>query len=302
MELSEQVKSIRTNWAIGDAKRDEGLTTPESIRRFDNISYGPYANENLLDIYVKKDVTTLQPTIVNIHGGGWVYGSKEIYQFYCMSLAERGFTVVNINYRLAPETRFPGAVEDINAALTFIENNGKDFFIDKDRLILIGDSAGGQLVSHYATIFTNPAFAKLFDFNLPNVSIKALGLHCGVYDGKARAYEKGQLFAEEYLGLGGKKPSAELVERVDALKYMTGDFPPSFIVSAENDFLLSGVRPMKKHLEKLGVPCEAKVYGTKKRKEVAHVFEVNIRLPEATECNDDACAFYRKYVQEDCQD
>ncbi len=80
-----------------------------------------------------------------------------------MSLAQRGFTVVNINYRLAPETRFPGAVEDINQALTFIEKNGDKYFIDKNRLILVGDSAGGQLVSHYATIFTNPEFAKLAD-------------------------------------------------------------------------------------------------------------------------------------------
>ncbi len=296
MELSKQVMDIRTNWAIGDAKRDEGLTTPENIRRFDNISYGPYGKENLLDIYVEKSVSGLQPTIVNIHGGGWVYGSKDIYQFYCMSLAERGFTVVNINYRLAPETRFPGAVEDINRALAFIEEKGRDYFIDKDRLILIGDSAGGQLVSHYATVFTSPEFAGLFDFELPKVAIKAVGLHCGEYDGRARVLEKNPLFAGEYLGLRDSEPSPKLMEQVDALKYMTKDFPPAFIMSAENDFLLSGVEPMRKHLEALGVPCEARIYGSKEQKEVAHVFEVNIRLPEAKQCNDDACNFYKKYV------
>ncbi len=296
MELSKQVMDIRTNWAIGDAKRDEGLTTPSDIRRFDNISYGPYGIENLLDIYVEKKVSGLQPTIVNIHGGGWVYGSKDIYQFYCMSLAERGFTVVNINYRLAPETRFPGAVEDINRALAFIEEKGRDYFIDKDRLILIGDSAGGQLVSHYATVFTSPEFAGLFDFELPKVTIKAVGLHCGEYDGKKRIEEKNPLFAGEYLGLEGKEASPELIEKVDAIKYMTKDFPPAFIMSAENDFLLSGVEPLKKHLESLGVPCEARIYGSKEQKEVAHVFEVNIRLPEATKCNDDACRFYKRFV------
>ena len=111
MEISKLVQDIRINWAIGDAKRDAGLTTPDDIMRFDDISYGPYGKDNLLDIYVLKDTKTVRPTIVNIHGGGWVYGCKEIYQFYCMRLAERGFTVVNINYRLAPETRFPALRE-----------------------------------------------------------------------------------------------------------------------------------------------------------------------------------------------
>ena len=78
----------------------------------------------------------------------------------------RGFTVVNINYRLAPENKFPAAVEDINMAVKFIEEQGKDYFIDKDRLVMVGDSAGGQLVSHYAAILTNPEFAKLFDFEV----------------------------------------------------------------------------------------------------------------------------------------
>ena len=109
MKLSKTVQDIRTNWAIADAKRDEGLTTPDEIMRFDNISYGPYGKDNLLDIYVNKNVTGIQPAIVNVHGGGWVYGCKEVYQFYCMSLALKGFTVVNINYRLAPENRFPAA-------------------------------------------------------------------------------------------------------------------------------------------------------------------------------------------------
>ena len=96
--LSEFCKSN----AIDDAKRDEGLTTPDCIERFDNIRYGEH-ERNILDVYRPKDQKGKLPLIVSIHGGGWVYGSKEINQFYCMSLAERGFAVVNFSYRLAPE-------------------------------------------------------------------------------------------------------------------------------------------------------------------------------------------------------
>ena len=53
--LSLLVRSIRKNWAKADAKRDEGLTTPQDIIRHDNLSYGPYGEENILDIYYKKD-------------------------------------------------------------------------------------------------------------------------------------------------------------------------------------------------------------------------------------------------------
>lgn len=296
MKISKLVQDIRREWAEGDAIRDAGLTTPDDIKRFDDIPYGPYGKDNLLDIYVLKDTKSAMPTIVNIHGGGWVYGCKEIYQFYCMSLAKRGFTVVNINYRLAPETRFPGAVCDINQALKFIENHGKDYFIDKDRLILVGDSAGGQLVSHFSTILTNPEFAKLFDFEVANVKVKAVGLNCGAYDGRAMALSKDDKVFLEYIDCIEKTPDKQLLERIDALKYMNSDFPAAFIMSSECDFLLDNAKPMYEHLTKLGVPCEIKIYGNKNRPDIAHVFHVNCKLEEAKHCNDDECEFFRKYV------
>lgn len=71
--------------AIDDAKRDEGLTTPDDIKRFDNIRYGLHERK-ILDVYRPKGQEGRLPVIVSVHGGGWVYGNKEIMQFYCMSL------------------------------------------------------------------------------------------------------------------------------------------------------------------------------------------------------------------------
>lgn len=296
MAVSEMVQQMRKEWAAGDALRDKGLTTPDDIKRFDNISYGEYGADNLLDIYVLKDVKEKQPTIVNIHGGGWFYGNKEVYQFYCMALAQRGFTVVNINYRLAPENRFPAAVNDINTALKFIENNGERYFADKNRLILVGDSAGAQLVSHFATILTSPEFARLFDFEVADVKVKALGLNCGPYDGRGMALNKNDEAFLEYIDCVDKEADDTLLERVDALKYMNSDYPPSYIVSSECDFLLDCAQPMYDHLTSLGVPCEIKIYGDKNRPEIGHVFHVDCRLKEAKECNDLECEFFKKYV------
>ena len=76
--MSYTSERVRREWKIGDAKRDAGLTTPDDIQRFDNISYGEDLVWNLLDVYRPKKQDGKLPVIVNIHGGGWVYGDKEI--------------------------------------------------------------------------------------------------------------------------------------------------------------------------------------------------------------------------------
>ena len=292
--LSKIVTDIRTNWAISDRERDEGLTTPEDITRHDDISYGPYGEWNLLDIYHKKDVNTCQPTIVNIHGGGWVYGTKEIYQFYCMSLAQRGFTVVNFNYRLAPENKYPAALEDINSVFCFLKEHGKEYFVDTENLVIVGDSAGGQLASHYLTIHTNPEFAKLFTFQTPDVKVRAVGLNCGVYDArKCTDTDVDECFLEY---VGKEKLSEETLESLDTMKYMTSDFPPAFVMSAYHDFLVANAEPMYRHLQSLSIPGELRIYGSKEQEEIAHVFHVNIKLPEAGKCNDEECEFFKRFV------
>lgn len=300
MKLSKEVMDIRTNWAIGDAKRDEGLTTPDDIVRYDDISYGEFGKENLMDIYHLKGVDKKQATIFNIHGGAWVYGCKEIYQFYCMSLAQRGFTVVNINYRLAPESHFPSPIEDVNNALWYLTQNGDKYNVDIENMILVGDSAGAQLTSHYAAIFTNPEFAKCYDLELPPVKIKALGLNCGIYDARELATVGLRGTFIEYLGYeNGTKLTdneEELLDKIDIMKHMTSSFPPSFVMTAANDFLHDCAKPMYEKLLSLGVDAKMKEYGRKEQEEVAHVFHINIKLPEATACNDDECEFFKEYV------
>lgn len=297
--ISESVQDIRTNWAISDAKRDEGLTTPEDIKRYDNISYGPYGEWNLLDVYHQKDVSKPMPVIVNIHGGGWVYGNKEIYQFYCMNLAQRGFVVVNFNYRLAPEANYPAPLEDINAVMTFIKENADAYYMDINNVFVVGDSAGGQLASHYLTIYTNPEYAEFFTFNVPDVKIRAAGLNCGVYDVKRNIEADLNERITDYVGKDNfQNPMAKgtVMESLDVLGNITKDFVPSYVMSAVNDFLVTDAEPMYQFLKNLGVDCEMKIYGTREQEEVAHVFHVNIKLEEARKCNDDECAFFRKYM------
>ena len=71
------VSKIRHDWGAADAKRDSGKKTPEDILRFDNILYGEDKTWQILDVYKPKSAEGKLPVIVNVHGGGWVYGTKE---------------------------------------------------------------------------------------------------------------------------------------------------------------------------------------------------------------------------------
>lgn len=294
--LQETVSELRTKWAYYDKKRDEKLTVPENMANLYDISYGPHGESNLLDIYKTSDVNQAQATIVNIHGGAWVYGSKEVYKFYCMSLALRGFTVVNINYRLAPENLFPSALEDINSALTFIEKHAGEYCIDKEKLVLVGDSAGAQLASHYAAIFTNPDFAKLYGFTIPNVKIKAVGLNCGIYDPNTRLQNDLDDIFWAYIGKNTDIKSRDFQQKIDVLSNITPDFPPAFVMSSHRDFLLPQAQPMYDLLKSKGIEAVIKIYGAPNRRDIGHVFHVNMNLPEAKLCNDDECNFFRKFI------
>ena len=294
--LQETVSELRTKWAYYDKKRDEKLTVPENMANLYDISYGPHGESNLLDIYKTSDVNQAQATIVNIHGGAWVYGSKEVYKFYCMSLALRGFTVVNINYRLAPENIFPSALEDINSALTFIEKHAGEYCIDKEKLVLVGDSAGAQLASHYAAIFTNPDFAKLYGFTIPKVKIKAVGLNCGIYDPNTRLQNDLDDIFWAYIGQNTDIKSENFQKKIDVLSNITPDFPPAFVMSSHRDFLLPQAQPMYDLLKSKGIEAVIKIYGSPNRKDIGHVFHVNMNLAEAKLCNDDECEFFRRFI------
>ena len=87
-----------------------------------------------------------RPILAYFHGGGWVQGDLETHHGLCARLAERsGAMVVSVDYRLAPENKFPSAVEDCLAAYVWLRRNGRDLGGDPARVGVAGDSAGGNL-------------------------------------------------------------------------------------------------------------------------------------------------------------
>ena len=276
----------------GDKKRDALIPLPLGVTECRDISYGCHGKDNLLDVYYPTGTTGKLPTIVSIHGGGYVYGNKEIYRRYGMDMARRGFAFVNFNYRLAPKWRFPTPLWDTNRVMEWVCANAARYHLDPTRIILVGDSAGAQMASQYAAIATNSAYASLFRMNVPGIIIRCLGLNCGMYDMVKRAATPRKGLALDYIGreTPGDDP------RFNVLGAITANYPPAYITTACHDFLRECAEPMYELLISRGVRAEWKCYGTEEDKSVGHVFHVNIPTQEAIRCNDDAAAFFRSVL------
>ena len=231
-----------------DRKRDAAIPLPTGVTEYRNISYGSHGTDSLLDVYLPEGTAQALPTIVSIHGGGYIYGTKEIYRRYGMDMAKRGFAFVNFNYRRAPRWKFPTPLADTNAVMEWILQNAHRYHLDPDRIILLGDSAGAQLTSQYAAMQTNPEYGTLFGLKLAKVKICAIGLFCGLYDLKRMGTAPRRGMHKDYLG---KLPKDD--PRFLSLEAVTENYPPAFIATGTKDFLRDLAQPMHDFLISKGV-------------------------------------------------
>lgn len=119
------------------------------VRR--NVPYaaGPSAGGKAqkLDVYVPAAAAGPRPVVVFVHGGGWTSGSKGQYRFVAEALSTRGYVVVIPAYRLYPQARFPGFVEDAAQAVAWTRAHIAQFGGDPAKLFLMGHSAGAHIAA-----------------------------------------------------------------------------------------------------------------------------------------------------------
>lgn len=288
----------------GDTKRDEGHITPADIQRHDNLSYGPHGKWNLLDVYYPKFATEAMPVIINVHGGGWVYGTKEVYQFYCMSLAQMGFAVVNYNYRLAPKAKFPAQLEDLCGVVKWVHSQS-EYPMDLENIFMVGDSAGAHLTALYCGLLTSEGYAESLGLEavisgLPETSLpRAVALNCGIYDMVELLAGDGKMMKwllKDLLPRNKKIGQPSVMDSVNPIIHINKDFPPAFVMTSNEDFLLAQGPILDKHLTELGIGHDFKVYGDESVS-LGHVFHCDIRSNAAKECNHDQMAFFKSHVR-----
>ena len=286
---------FRYNCKKSDAKRDAGLCTPDDILRVDDITYGPH-KMNVLDVYRPKHVEGKLPVIVSVHGGGWIYGDKELYQHYCMSLAQRGFAVVNFTYRLSPKYKFPAQLEDTVKVFDWVLKNAKQHGFDVDNVFAVGDSAGGHILSLFCAMCSNPEYAATHRFKVPEGFIpKAVALNCGVYDMNPESNPGGNTMSLLKNDILPNKGTDEEFRSISSINFITEKFPPCIVMTSNEDFLKEQAPRLTAKLDEVGVQYQYKFYGDENNP-LRHVFHLDMRNETGKQCNDEECAFFRNFL------
>ncbi|MEM8671816.1 MAG: alpha/beta hydrolase [Planctomycetota bacterium] len=140
------------------------LSTPlvasgDDVKLFENQRYCESEGKaGLCDVYKPNAPAPSDgyPVVVVVHGGGWISGDKWTLEGYSRLLARNGYVAVTINYRLAPEHKFPAQVDDVRQALLWVKTNASRFSLDLKRLGMFGYSAGGHLSALVAALADEP--------------------------------------------------------------------------------------------------------------------------------------------------
>ena len=141
---------------------DDTVDTTGLKRFWLDIPYASLSPTQNLALFLPNEGNGPFPLVINIHGGGFVFGSKYMALDDILRPGlEKGFAVASINYRLSGEAKFPAAIEDTKAAIRFLRANAKKYLLNPDRFSTWGQSAGGNLSALAATtgkmtIFNNP--------------------------------------------------------------------------------------------------------------------------------------------------
>ena len=197
------------------------------------------------DLYVPPTDARIHPAVVTVHGGGWNGRDREDMRGIGRALAERGFVVLNIDYRLAPEFHHPAPVEDVRAAVSYLREHARELHVDPDRIGGWGYSAGAQLVTLAA--------------NSDHGAVPLMrALVAGGMPADFRRYPQSPIIAE-YIGSPYEQARAAW-EAASPILHVSPDDPPMFLYQGNGDRIVEPAElvAMRAELERNGVEVEVR--------------------------------------------
>ncbi|MGZ8764114.1 MAG: alpha/beta hydrolase [Acidimicrobiia bacterium] len=238
------------------------LSAPSTVHvdRVENRTIPGPAGEIPVRIYGPAAETPL-PVLVWYHGGGWVIGSLETHDGICRELVDAaGCIVVSVDYRLAPEHRFPAGLDDAYAAACWVSDHASEIGADPSRVAVGGDSAGGHLAAVTAMLARDRGAPPLvfqllvypaleYEFERPSMIENAAG-YMLTTEGMRWFYRHTLNDASE-----GDDPRVSPI-RAESL---TG-LPPAFVITAEFDPLRDQGIAYAEELEAAGVSVTCMTY------------------------------------------
>lgn len=301
--------AIRQFWKYTgrkDMQRMAAQTPPPQVMAKTGLAYLPGGNRmHQLNLYWPQGATGPLPTIVNIHGGGWVYGDRNLNQNYCMHLAAQGFAVMGMSYRLLYDTDLRGMVQDVFASMHWLQAHGAEYHFDMQQLFICGDSAGGHLTGLATCIQLSPELQQIYGVQPLAHAPGAIGILHGVCDvtrfgdpkSPISAPVRRELHAMMFGKAGKQAPwygKASFAETAPGLP-----LPPVMLISSEADTFHTESLALESYLAGTGTTCETLFWPLATHPQLGHVFEVSSPdLPESEETNLAMLRFFRRHLRQ----
>ena len=208
-----------------------------------------------------SQTSEMLPALVYFHGGGWVFGDLDTHDPLCRELSNlAGCAVVSVAYRVAPEDKFPAAVDDAVAAIRYVADNGDALGIDGTRIAAAGDSAGGTLSTAAALTFRDQGGPRMrlqvLIYPVTDMTLDSPGYN-KVPTGYTLPRERMLFFREAYL----RTPEDVTDWRASPLKAPDlSDLPPALILTAAQDPLVDEAKAYADRLAAAGVAVTYSCY------------------------------------------
>lgn len=178
------------------------------------------------------------PAVLMIHGGGWRTGDKSLMTPMAERLAQAGYFAIAAEYRLSPEAKYPAAVEDLYAAIVWLCDHAEKFNIDKNRVTVMGCSAGGQLAALVGATYNKPTVFIPSLQRVEDVRIAAVIDIDGLLAFKHPDSKEGAS-ASQWLG-GTYEEVPEIWEQASALTHADEHTPPTLFLASKYPRFLAG--------------------------------------------------------------
>ncbi|MDF2115532.1 alpha/beta hydrolase [Roseiarcaceae bacterium H3SJ34-1] len=256
---------------------------PKGVAARIDEPYDPADTDAKLDVFYPAKVegtATVLPTIVWVHGGAWLSGNKSHVANYLRILAANGYTVVGVDYSLAPAATYPTPVRQVNAALAYLHENAGRLHVDRSRFFLAGDSAGAQIAAQLANLISVPSYASEVGI-VPAIArpqLRGVVLHCGIYD--VSSLDLDGSFGDFLWSYIGKKNflNEPASAQLSVARYVTPDFPPTFISGGNGDPLTPQSRQMAEAVASKGVHVDSLFYPGSYMPAVPHEYQFNLDI------------------------
>lgn len=223
-----------------------GRTAKENgILYLSDIKYADEYPNSYLDIsYPNENVEEERPTFIYIHGGGFFGGDKVAgdplavnndSNYLFDSIVLEGYNLVNMNYALVPQYRFPVPEIQLHQAIEFLVEHAEEYHLDMHNVTIMGQSGGAVLTGQYGAMLSNPKYAKLYDIT-PAISVE--DINALVIDDAPYAWEHFGRSSKRLLGnfiSGNIYPTDEQVDMYDPTNYVNENYPRSFIIGNNYD-------------------------------------------------------------------